>query len=117
MNNTPTPMELLFEKAEDFSKTTIKLFKLNAIDKSADVASSLLSRLMVFMVVTLFIFIVNIGIALCVGELLGKSYYGFFIVGGFYALIALLFHVFRNQWIKYPISNSIIYQLQKQKIT
>jgi hypothetical protein len=59
--------------------------------------------------------IVNIGLALWVGKLLGDSFYGFFIVGGFYALLAIPLHIFREQWIKYPISNSIIKELLKQK--
>ena len=111
---TPSGLvETLFERAEDYSKTTVELFKLKAINKSSDVISSLVSRLAVLMVVAFFILIVSIGVALFLGELLGKSYYGFFIIGILYALIAILLHVFRHQWVKYPISNSIIKQLLK----
>ncbi|MBK5286810.1 MAG: hypothetical protein JJE25_15575 [Bacteroidia bacterium] len=115
METPASLVETLFNKAGSYSKTTIELFKLNAIDKSADVVASLLSRLAILMVVALFILIVNIGIALWLGELLGKSYFGFFIVGGFYALLAILLHAFRHEWIKYPISNTIISQMLKQK--
>lgn len=115
MNDSATPIETLFERAEDYTKTTIELFKLNAIDKSADVVSSLVSRLAVFMVVALLTIVVNIGFALWIGKLLGESYYGFFVIGGFYALVAILLHTFRHQWIKYPISNSIITQMLKEK--
>jgi hypothetical protein len=45
MTDNTTPIATLFERAEDYSKTTLKLFKLNAIDKSADVASSLAASL------------------------------------------------------------------------
>jgi hypothetical protein len=114
MNNA-SPIETLFAKAEDYGKTTIELFKLNAIDKSADVVSSLVSRLAILMVVALFILIISIGMALWIGELLGKSYYGFFVIGGFYALIAILLYTFRHQWLKYPVNNSIIAQMLKQK--
>jgi len=48
---------------------------------------------------------------LWLGELLGKSYYGFFIVAGFYALLALIFSIFRKQLIKNPVNNSIIEQV------
>lgn len=115
MIDNATNLETLFEKAEGYSKTTIELFKLNAIDKSADVASSLVSRLVILMAVALFALITNIGIALWIGELLGEFYYGFFILGGFYSLVAILLHTFRHQWIKYPVSNSIISQMLKQK--
>lgn len=113
MNTNATSIETLFDRAEDYSKTTIELLKLNAIDKSADVASSVLSRLAIFMVVALSVIILNIGIALWIGILLGNTCYGFFITGGFYILVAILLHTFRHQWIKFPVSNAIITQLLK----
>ena len=115
MNSSVTPIELLFEKAEDYSKTTLELFKLKAIDKSADVVSSLVSRLAILLVVALFIIIINIGVALWLGEILGKSYYGFFVIGSFYALIAVLLSAFRNPLLKNPVSDTIIMQLLKKE--
>jgi phosphoglycerol transferase MdoB-like AlkP superfamily enzyme len=115
MTDNTTPIATLFERAEDYGKTTLNLFKLNAIDKSADVVSSLVSRLAVIMAVVFSVLIISIGLSLWIGELLGNTYYGFFIVGGFYALIAILLQVFRHDWIKYPVSNSIIKQLLKPK--
>jgi len=115
MTDNTSPIATLFERAEDYSKTTLKLLKLNAIDKSADVISSLVSRLAVIMTVVLSILIINIGIALWIGKLLGDAFYGFFIIGGFYAILAILLEVFRDQWIKYPVSNSIIKQILKPK--
>ena len=62
MTDRETPIETLLQRAEDYSKTTIELFKLNAVDKSADVVSSLVSRIVVFITITLSLLIVNIGI-------------------------------------------------------
>jgi phosphoglycerol transferase MdoB-like AlkP superfamily enzyme len=106
-------IESLFEKGASYSKTTIDLVRLKAIDKSAEVVSSVTARLAVVIVVALAGLIVNIGIALWIGELLGRSYYGFFIMGGFYFLVAILLYRFRHQWIKTPVSNSLITQLSK----
>jgi hypothetical protein len=108
MTDDTTPIAALFERAEDYTKTTLKLFKLNAVDKSAELVSSLFSLLVVMMVVVLSIVIISIGGALWIGKLLNNTSYGFFVIGGFYVLVALLLHVFRKQWLKYPISNSII---------
>lgn len=116
MTDNVTPLEALFERAEEYGKTSVDLLKLHAIDKSADVVSSLVSRLAVIIAVALFVLIISIGLALLAGELLGKSYYGFFLIGGLYAFIALLLYVFRHQLIKFPISNSIITQLRKIRI-
>jgi len=116
MTEDATPIATLFERAEDYSKTTLKLIKLNAIDKSADVASSLVSRLAVIMTVVFSVLISSIGVALWLGKLLSDTFYGFFVVGAFYLLLAILLHLFREQWLKYPVSNSIIKQMLKEKI-
>jgi hypothetical protein len=115
MTDDTTPIATLFERAEDYTKTSIKLLKLNAVDKSAEIVSSLFSMLVVSMTVVLSIIIISLGVALWLGKLLGDTSYGFFIIGAFYMLLAILLRIFREQWLKYPISNSIINQMMKQK--
>ena len=104
-------IESLIEKGEQYGKTTLELLKLKTLDKSADVVSNLVSWLIVFIFAVLFFLILNIGVALWLGELLGKSYYGFFVVSGFYAILALIFGIFRKQIVKNPVNNSIIEQV------
>jgi hypothetical protein len=111
LNTREVPLEVLVEKAGDYSKTSLELCKLTAIDKFADLLSSLAVRLIVYSVVVLAVLIVNIGIALWLGELLGKTYFGFFIIAACYAILALVLHTFRLLWIKYPINNAIIAKL------
>lgn len=115
MTDNTTPIATLFERAEDYGKTTLNLLKLNAIDKSADLVSSLVSRLAVIMIVVFSVLIVSIGLSLWIGKLLGETFYGFFVMGGFYTLVAILLQLFRNQWLKYPVSNSIIKKMLKPK--
>jgi hypothetical protein len=55
----------------------------------------------------------NIGLGLYLGSMLGKSYYGFFVLTGFYLIIGTLFYLFRNKWIREPISNVIIKKIAK----
>jgi len=114
MNDHATPLETLFEKAEKYSKTTIELAKLQAIEKSADVVSGLAVQLVIFMGVILSVLILNIGLALWIGDLLGKSYYGFFAVAGGYAILAFLLYSFRDR-VRTPLHNMIIVQLLKQR--
>ena len=104
-------IESLIEKGEQYGKTTLELLKLKTLDKSADVASNLVSWLIVLIFAVLFFLILNIGVALWLGEILGKTYYGFFAIAGFYGLLALIFGVFRKQLIKEPLNNSIIEQV------
>lgn len=104
-------IESLIEKGEQYGKTTLELLKLKTLDKSADVASNLVSWLIVLIFAVLFFLILNIGVALWLGELMGKPYLGFFVVSGFYGLLALIFGIFRKKLIKKPVNNSIIEQV------
>lgn len=111
MEDQENLIESLIEKGEQYGKTTIELLKLKTIDKSADVVSTLVSWAIVIVFAVLFFLILNIGVALWIGELLGKSYYGFFAVSGFYALLAIVFGIFRKQLVKQPVNNSIVEQV------
>ncbi|EIA07203.1 hypothetical protein [Flavobacterium frigoris] len=115
MDNKATAIETLFEKAEDYTRTTVELAKLNAIDKSADVLSSLFSRITVLIVVAMFVLLFNIGLSIWIGELLGKTYYGYFATASFYLLLAFLINGFKSQWLKIPVSNLIISKLLKKR--
>jgi hypothetical protein len=110
METKISAIEPLLEKAEVYSKTSFELFKLKALDKTADVSSTLASRSLFTLVVSFFAFTLNIAIALWLGDLLGKAYYGFLIVASCYALagaVLLIIHPF----IKSRVSNAIIKQL------
>jgi hypothetical protein len=104
----PTTIEALLEKAENYTRTSIELAKLQAIDKGADIVSSAVAGIAIAVVVGTSLMLLNIGVAFWVGEQLGATYYGFFAVAGFYLIVALLLFSFRNQWIKLPISDRII---------
>ena len=114
MENKATTIEMLFEKAEDYTRTTVDLVKLTAVDKTADVVSSLLSRLAVSIVFVMFVLLVNIGLSFWIGELLGKTYLGFFAVSIFYLVISIVLNIFKDEWIKMPVSNFIIIKMLKK---
>jgi hypothetical protein len=110
MTVNETFIEPLLQKAEDYGKASFDLFKLKALDKSAEVTSSVISRLFFVIALTFFFLILNIALALWLGDILGKNYYGFFIVALFYGIVtAVLF--FLHPSIKTRVSNSIITQM------
>ena len=111
METPVTLVEAMFEKVEAYAKTTIELTKLRAVETSAKVVTSFVSRVSVIVMLSLFALVLNIGIALFLGDLLGKTYYGFFIVAAFYLLAGILLHFFMHKWIKKPISEMIIKQV------
>ncbi|MBC7888874.1 MAG: hypothetical protein H7Z13_13435 [Ferruginibacter sp.] len=108
MEKQPDTFGSLFENAGDYLETRLDLLKLKAVDKSSDIISSVVSRLTILLIVAFAIVILNIGLAFWAGELLGKVYLGFFVVGGFYALLALILHFFWHPFLKGPISSIII---------
>jgi len=108
MENKPNAIGTLFESAGDYLETRIELLKLKTVDKSSEVISSLVSVLVILVIIIFGIFILNIGLAFWLGYLLGETWYGFFAVGGFYALLAILLIVFKKQWLKDPLNDVIV---------
>lgn len=101
-------IEPIFERAEEYGRTSYELFKLKALDKTAGIVSTTVSRGSVVLILSMFIILVTIGVALYLGDLLGKSYYGFFCVAGFYAIIGGVLYFFMHNWVKKRVSNLII---------
>jgi predicted membrane channel-forming protein YqfA (hemolysin III family) len=86
----------------------LELLRLKTVDKTADTTSSLFAALVVFLILLLFLIMISIGIALVLGEMTGRASYGFFILGGFYFIIGLIFYLFRKKWLKKPFGDLII---------
>ena len=104
----------LYEKAENYTKTSLELIKLKTVAASADVLSTLTSRIAVGAVVAFFTLFLNIGISLWIGKELGEYYYGFFIVALFYLIVAIALHKSQHKLIKTPIGNMIISSILKE---
>jgi hypothetical protein len=104
----------LYEKAENYTKTSLELLKLKTVSAAADVLSTLTSRIAVGAVVAFFTLFLNIGISLWLGKVLGEYYYGFFIVALFYLIVAIVMHTLQHKIIKTPIGNMIISSILKE---
>ncbi|MFC7773950.1 phage holin family protein [Flavobacterium sp. GCM10027622] len=113
MKTMATDKKLLISKTEKFTKTSIDLLKLNTVEKTADVISSVTSGLTVILIVAMFTLFLNIALGLWIGEILQSSYLGFLIVSGLYLIVALLIYVNQNRWIKKPLNDNIILKLLK----
>lgn len=107
-------IEMLFEKAEQYFKTTLGLYRLKAIDKATDVFASFITRVVIFLFLTLFFVLMTLGLALYLGDVLGKTCYGFFAVGGFYLLISVLLYLCRKS-LEAVFNNYMINQIFKPK--
>ncbi|MFN7043603.1 MAG: hypothetical protein ACK4M1_00280 [Flavobacterium sp.] len=114
MDSFTTNKDKLFEKVENYATTSVNLLKLNAVEKSADVISSLSHRIVLLLVVAMFTLFINVGVSMYIGKLLNEYYLGFFIVSSFYLLFAVFIYIFRNKFLKTPISNMVITKLLKK---
>lgn len=106
-------LESLLEKATEYGKTSFELVKLKALDKTMDIVSSLIPHSVVFVLIASFLIFLNLGLALWLGEILGKIFYGFFVVAGFYVIIAIIIHFFMHKRIKRLVGNYFIRRVLK----
>ena len=113
MLEEPSDIDILLSDAGDFIDTKTTLWKLKTIERLADVSGELVAGLAMIGLTSFVIIIFSIGVALLIGDLLGKYYWGFFIVGGFYALIALILFARRERWLKETFSNLLIRKILK----
>jgi len=113
MESNAELLESLTEKALDYGKTSLRLAKLKAVSKTSDVVSSTVAQAVVVLFGFSFFLFLGIGLALWLGELLGKCFYGFLLVATTYGVIGILIHLFLHKWIKRIIGDRIIEQLLK----
>lgn len=104
-------VELLIERATDYGKTSYQLIRLKVLSKTSDAISTLLPRMLVGVLVMAFLLFASLGLADWLGEVLGKPYYGSFVVAGAYALIAMFVAVFLHRRLTRMISNFIIFKV------
>jgi len=113
MENNAKMLESLLEKAEDFGKTSFELVKLKALDKTSEIVSSLIPYTVVFILIASFMIFLNLGLAFWLGDILGKTYFGFFVVAAFYILTGTGFYFFFHKRLKKYICSTVINQMLK----
>lgn len=103
----------LFEKTGDYLENRVELLKLQAVNSSSELVSSISSKLILAIIAIFFLVLLNIGLSILIGEALGRIFYGFFIMSAFYLLVGLIFYAFRDKWLKEPIGNYVVRHLLK----
>jgi hypothetical protein len=104
-------IESLLEKASDYGKTSFELAKLKALDKASEVVSSLVPKSVVFLLIAIGFLFLNFGLAIWLGDILGKLYYGFFLVAAFYGIAGIIIHFFMHNWLKKMVRDFFIKQV------
>src|SRR5687767_5548812 len=94
-------LETFAEHAKDYAELRVELVKLEAAAKISNVVSGIASAVVIGLVGLFTLMFVSVGVAWWIGQANNNPSMGFFIVGGFYALVGVIAYVMRNS-IKVP---------------
>ena len=106
-------LKSLLDVATDYGETSIEVVKLKVLDKTTEIISSLAPLSIVIVFLLSFLLFVNLGIAFWLGEILGKTFYGFLVVAGFYIIVAIFIRIFLYNWIKKLVGDYMVKRLLK----
>ena len=110
MNTQPTSalIESLFNQSKEYASNRLDLLKLKSIDKTSSVASAVITGVVLFVVFFIFFVVLNIGIALLIGDLVDRSWLGFLILAAVYGIAGFVLFSKRNKIFKTPVTKMII---------
>lgn len=100
-------IETLIDTAESYSTTTYRLTKLYVQDMIQSILTKLITQLILWCMIFFSVSLLNIGVALWIGDLLGKSYYGFFILMGLYMVLGVIFQFWLKEKVKHTFGTMI----------
>lgn len=101
-------IEALSDDLKVYFDTNVKLVKLQALDRSALLGSSVISSVIIGVVGLMFTVFLSIAAALYIGVLLESYFLGFGCVAAFYLLTGIVLLVFRKAWLERPIRDIIV---------
>jgi hypothetical protein len=113
MEDNTKLIESLLERTAEYGKASFELVKLKALDKTSDAVSSLIPHSVVLVLVAVFMLFLNLGLAFWLGEILGRTFYGFFVVAAFYGIFGIVLHFFMHDRLKKIIGNYFIKHVLK----
>lgn len=108
MENIAENVTMLYNKATQYSKSSLELLQLKTIDKVSDVLSSLSFVLSIVILLAMFTLFITLGLAFFIGQLLDNIAFGFFVVSLFYLVLGWIVYLFRKKLILVPVGNLII---------
>jgi hypothetical protein len=103
----------LLDSVEEYGKTTFELFKLKRLDTASDLAGTVISRIAAITAFMSFLVMASFGAAFWLGDVLGRMWYGFFVVAAFYGLLGLVVYFFIHKGLKRIFADMIIHQILK----
>ncbi len=106
-------IEQIYERVEQYVLTTVELYKLKALQKVAETATTVITSVLMGLFGLLFLLFVSVGLAVYLGEIMGRMHYGFMIVAGIYLLFAIVVYVLRTAVLKDKLNTYIVRKIFK----
>lgn len=113
MEENANIIESLIERTTEYGKSSFELIKLKTLDKTSEVVSSFVPNSISAVLFISFMLFISAGLALWLGEILGKTYYGLFAVATLYGIAGIFFHFVLHKWVKRIACNKFIKQVLK----
>lgn len=108
MDEQKEALKDLFDRVEDYTSTSIELYKLKLISKSSSLLSSIFINLLIIILALFFVSFINIALAFLIGKWMGSFGLGFLIVSSFYLLLACLVYIFKGNISENIIENQLL---------
>lgn len=96
-------IEDLKQHGEDVVSSNVKYYKLLAFKMFMKTNAIVAKAVMIGVLLLLVLFFFSFGLAFVIGSALDSYGSGFFIVGGFYLILAVVAYVFRNKIVERPL--------------
>jgi hypothetical protein len=100
----------MFQHAKEYIDVKVDLFKLDAVERNAKLASGLVAAVIIGIIGIFTLLMLSMAAAFWLGSIWGAWYWGFLAVGGGYLVIFVLVYLNRNRWIREPVHDSIVDQ-------
>lgn len=97
----------MVEILKDYATKRLDLLKMDVMERGVVTAGSLTFIILLALFGTFFLILLNIGLAVLVGQWVGNYGYGFLIVAGFYLLLLIGVFIFGKN-IKDSIANKLL---------
>jgi hypothetical protein len=113
MDEKENILSSLLDSVEEYGKTNLELIKLKGLDKASDIAAAAISRIAAIIAYLTFFLMASIGVSFWLGDVLGRVWYGFFVVAAFYGLLGVIAYFFMHKGLKRIFADMIIHYTLK----
>jgi hypothetical protein len=101
-------IDSLINHVKEYAEQSFNLLLINIYEKVSQMISGATAALIFAVFGIIVLMFLSLGAAIWIGHAMGETFLGFFVIGGFYLLVAAFLFVMRDKWIRLPVVNSVI---------